>query len=138
MCRASVLLILCHFHHHIINQYHYFYSLIFFYNLQLFGSLISLITNIRIISLNEILDVLCFVYFVLQDFCDGGTLHDQIVNAMEVCLFRKLIKYAKITYSQVKTALLIEVLLLWWAGLSIRVVPVTLSSFYVTGEVVDC
>ena len=137
MCRASVLLILCHFHHHIINQYHYFYSLIFFYNLQLFGSLISLITNIGIISLNEILDVLCCVYFVLQDFCDGGTLHDQIVNAIEVCLFRKLIKYAKITYSQVKTALLIEVLLLWWTGLSIRAVPVTLSSFYVTGEVVD-
>ena len=75
--------------------------------------MISLITNIRIISLNEILDVLCCVYFVLQDFCDGGTLHDQIVSAIEVCLFRKLIKYAKITYSQVKTALLIEVLFLW-------------------------
>ena len=85
-----------------------------------------MITNIRIISLNEILDVLYFVYFVLQDFCDGGTLHDQIVNAIEVCLFRKLIKYAKITYSQVKTALR-----------AIRAVPVTLSSFYVTGEVVD-
>ena len=39
--------------------------------------------------------LLCCVYFVLQDFCDGGTLHDQIINAIEVCLFKKLIMLGK-------------------------------------------
>ena len=33
-----------------------------------------------------------FCYFLLQDFCDGGTLHEKIVSAREVSKSSKLYK----------------------------------------------